>query len=91
MSDSQHSSTSPINIPLSDKMAYICDNINDLDIQYRKDILQMIYNTPDKDKIYEKGNGSQINLNQLPAHLVTSIYTFAYRKMQEQMIDMSVV
>jgi hypothetical protein len=68
------------------KESFICDNINDLTIQFRKDILQMIYNSQFRNKLKEKGNGTQIKVDDLPNQLTEKIYTFMIQKLNDQKI-----
>jgi hypothetical protein len=68
------------------KESFICDNINDLTIQFRKDILQMIYNSQFRNKLKEKGNGTQIKVDDLPTQLTDNIYTFMIQKLNDQKI-----
>lgn len=64
--------------------SFICDNINDLNIEYRKDILQMIYNSPFKNKIKEKGGGTQVKIEDISNTLINKIYMFIVQKINEQ-------
>jgi hypothetical protein len=58
------------------KRQYILDNTGDLDISERKTILRMIYESPQKKYLAEKGSGTQINLDKLSCKLITSIYDY---------------
>ena len=58
------------------KETFICDNINDLNIQHRKEILQMIYDSPCKKLLKEKGNGTQIKISLMTDNLKNKIYDF---------------
>jgi hypothetical protein len=69
------------------KESFICDNINDLTIQFRKDILQMIHNSHYRSKLKEKGNGTQIKIDELSDSLVNKIFTFMNQKLDDQKID----
>jgi hypothetical protein len=69
------------------KDSFICDTINDLTVQFRKDILQMIYNSQYRNKLKEKGNGTQIKLSDLPPQLIDKIYTFMIQKLNDQKIN----
>lgn len=62
---------------------YICDNINELKINNRKEILQMImYSSIDLEKIIEKGNGTQIKLVDINDNLLRNIYNYIYNKFE---------
>jgi hypothetical protein len=71
-------------IPTKIMCSYICNNIDDLNFQNRKDVLQVIYNSPSKKKITEKGNGSQIKMDDLPEVLIRTIYDFINQKLKAQ-------
>jgi hypothetical protein len=60
---------------------YINDNIAELKIAFRKEILQIIIysNVPDE-KIIEKGNGSQIKFSDLDSNLIKNIYNYIQQK-----------
>ena len=60
---------------------YINDNINELKINFRKEVLQMIkYSDILDDKIVEKGNGSQVKYSDIDNNLLKSIYNFIQNK-----------
>lgn len=62
---------------------YINDNINELKINYRKDVLQIILGSDiDDDKIVEKGNGTQIKFSDIEPTLLQNIYNFIYTKLE---------
>lgn len=62
---------------------YINDNINELKINYRKDVLQIILGSDmDEDKIVEKGNGTQIKFSDIDPVLLQNIYNFIYNKLE---------
>lgn len=67
--------------------SFICENINELFIIYRREILQMIYNSPSRNKLKEKGSGTQIKISDLTETLIHRIYTFIDQKLKEQKID----
>jgi hypothetical protein len=71
-------------IPTKIMCLYICNSIDDLNIQNRKDVLQIIYNSSSQNKITEKGNGSQIKMNDLPVVLIRTIYDFINQKLETQ-------
>jgi hypothetical protein len=69
------------------KKIYIIDNINELIIDDRKTVLQIIYNSPSRNKLKEKGSGTQIKIENLPNALIENIYTFVEKKSKEQYLD----
>ena len=69
---------------MSSKLVYITDNINEVMIQDRREILQLIYNSPSRSKLKEKGGGTQIKLGDLSDLLVDKIYNLIQDKLAEQ-------
>lgn len=64
---------------------YICDNINELKLNNRREILQMImYANIDSDKIIEKGNGTQIKFADISDILLKNIYNYIYNKFESE-------
>jgi hypothetical protein len=62
---------------------YIHDNINELKLNHRREILQMIkYANIDDDKIVEKGSGTQIKFSEISVELLHQIYNFIYTKIE---------
>jgi hypothetical protein len=62
---------------------YISDNINELKINHRKEVLQMIIGSEiEDDKIVEKGNGTQIKFVDIDMQLLQNIYNFLYNKLE---------
>lgn len=62
---------------------YINDNINELKLNHRKEVLQMIIGADiDDDKIVEKGNGTQIKFSDINVDLLKNIYNFVYNKLE---------
>jgi hypothetical protein len=75
------------NVANSSKESFIFDNINDLPIDDRKDILQIIYNSQYRDKLNEKGNGVQIKISDLSQAIIDKIYITIINKLNDQTID----
>ena len=75
------------NVVNSSKESFIFDNINDLPIDDRKDILQIIYNSQFSDKLNEKGNGVQIKISDLSQAIIDKIYITIINKLNDQTID----
>jgi len=73
---------------MADKLTFITDNINELLLQDRREILQMIYNSKSRSKLKEKGGGTQINLNDLSEQLIEKIYDCINKKISEQSLSM---
>ncbi len=64
---------------------YICDNINELKLNNRREILQMImYANIDSDKIIEKGNGTQIKFADISDILLKNIYNYINNKYETE-------
>lgn len=62
---------------------YINDNINELKLSFRKEILQIIlYSNIDDDKVVEKGSGTQIKFSDIDPILLKNIYNFIYKKIE---------
>ena len=72
---------------MSDKLTFITDNINELVMQDRREILQMLYNSPSRSKLKEKGGGTQIKLNDISEQLIEKIYNFINTKLTNQQIN----
>jgi hypothetical protein len=68
-----------------EKIIYICDNINELRKPHRIEILQLILGSNiNRDKIKEKGCGTQIKINDIPRELIPLLYNFIRIKMKAQ-------
>lgn len=64
-------------------ISYINDNINELKLSFRKEILQIIRNSNiDDDKIVEKGSGTQIKFSDIDPVLLKIIYNYIYKKIE---------
>jgi hypothetical protein len=73
---------------MTHRLVFITDNINELLIQDRREILQMIYNSPSRSKLKEKGGGTQIKLNDLSEPLIEKIYNSIVQKLADQKIEL---
>lgn len=71
---------------MSKQISFITDNINELLVQNRREILQMIYNSPSRSKLKEKGGGTQIKISELSDELINKILDFIKIKISEQTI-----
>lgn len=66
---------------------YIDDNINDLKLSYKKEILQMIiYSNINDDKIETKPNGTLIRFSDINNNLLKNIYTYIFNKIENSEI-----
>jgi len=72
---------------ISQKKVHIIDNINELIMQDRKTVLQMLYNSPSRKQLKEKGSGTQIKIEDISYTLITKIYDFIEEKLKEQDLD----
>jgi len=77
------------NITRPFKETFIFDNINELSILDRKEVLQIIYNSQFRSKIKEKGNGVQIKLDDLSESIIDRIFTYVSQKSNEQFMDIA--
>ena len=59
---------------------YINDTINDLPFPAKVEILQMLINDIDDEKIVEKGNGSQIKFADISQETLLKIYNNIVKK-----------
>lgn len=73
---------------MSNKLIYIIDNINEIMVQDRREILQIIYNSPSRSKLKEKGGGTQIKITDLSQSLIEKIYSIIKIKLEEQKIQL---
>ena len=67
---------------------FITDNINELPIQDRKEILQILYNSNVKSKLKEKGGGTQIKISDLSNDIIKKIHDFIKKRLSEQQIKL---
>jgi hypothetical protein len=71
-----------------EKSTFVTENINELDIDSRRDILQMIYDSDLCSKLKENGSGTQIHMSHLPEDLIQKIYDLVTDKLEKQAIQM---
>jgi hypothetical protein len=65
------------------KIRFICENINELRRNFRKEILQIMLGSQiTESKIYEKGGGTQIKIADIPKELINTIYNYIEKKME---------
>jgi hypothetical protein len=70
-----------------DKLDFIIENVNELDINDRREILQMIHSSKFSKSISEKGGGCQINLGNLDQQIIDKIYDFITQQLEQQTLD----
>lgn len=68
----------------NNKAKYITDNINNLSINERQEILQILVNSVDDNKIQTKGDGTQIKLKDIPQQAIVNIYGFMHKKLSDK-------
>lgn len=67
-------------------ITYIKQKVGDLNVNERKDILQMLINSGIEDsRIHSKGRGTQIKFMDIPTDMIVSIYNFIQVKINEKM------
>ena len=66
------------------KELFIFDNINELPLEGRREILQIIYNSQFRSKITEKGSGVQIKISDLNQVIFDKIYKTIYNKINDK-------
>ena len=66
--------------------SYIIENINDLYIPDRIEIFQLIYNSPIRNKIKEKGNGVEIKIKDISDALILTIENLIKNKLESYSI-----
>ena len=65
------------------KIRFICENINELRRNFRKEILQIMMGSQiPESKIYEKGGGTQIKIADIPKELINTIYNYIGKKIE---------
>lgn len=69
---------------INEKKSYIFDNSNELSIENRKELLQIIYNSKFRNTIIEKGGGVQIKLDELIQPIIDKLYVYIVDKLNEQ-------
>lgn len=65
---------------------YIIENINELNIYDRIEIIQILYNSIARAKLVEKGSGTQIKISDIPDDILLNIETLIKQKMDAQLI-----
>jgi hypothetical protein len=73
---------------MEDKKTFIFDNINELSLQDRITMVQLIYNSSDRSKLKEKGNGVQIKLDTVSPSVLDNLYKTLNVKIEEQTLNL---
>ena len=71
------------------KKTFIYENSNDLPIEDRRELLQIIYNSQFRNKISEKGSGVQIKLDDLSHGIIDKLYSTIVAKLNTNSIQFS--
>ena len=69
---------------IDEQELYICDNIEHLNYEDKKIVIQMIYSSNHRDKLNEKGEGTELVLTEDCVFLVQKLYKFISKKIKEQ-------
>ena len=65
------------------KVRFICENINELRRNFRKEILQIMLGSQiNESKIREKGGGTQIKISDIPKELINTLYNYIKKKLE---------
>jgi hypothetical protein len=72
---------------MSDRLTFVIDNANELPIDSRRDLLQIIYSSKFRKAINEKGSGCQINLANLSQSIIDELYDFIILQLEELKLD----
>jgi hypothetical protein len=76
-------------ISINDKVTFITDNINEIILSDRRAVLQMIYNSPIRNKLKEKGGGTQVKIDDLSNDMINNLYHLIMRKLNEQKVQLN--
>jgi len=87
INESQNLNTDLSKIPIHVKKAFIFDNSNDLSLDDRRELLQIVYNSQFRNKLKEKGDGVHIKLDDLSQPIIDKMYVTIVKKLNEQTID----
>ena len=67
----------------NEQITFIIENVNELHISNRRNVLQLIFDAGSKLK--ETGSGSQIRIDDLPDDLINEVHTRVRDKIDEQL------
>ena len=67
----------------SQQRSFILDNINDLPLSDRIEFVQIIYMSPYRNKLKEKGNGIQLKLDSLSDIIIDKLFNFITEKTKQ--------
>lgn len=71
----------------SDIIDYIIENVNELPMNNRQEIKNVLIMAGLREKIQEKGNGIQINTKNISANTLKKLHQFIQDKLSEQKLD----
>jgi hypothetical protein len=69
------------------KKLFIYENSNELSLEDRRELLQIIYNSQFRNKISEKGSGVQIKLDELSQSIIDKLYTTIVAKLNNNSLQ----
>lgn len=78
-----------MNCDINKKRLYLYYNINDIDVEAKKELLQIIYNSNSKNKIIEKGNGVQIKFDDIDDSTIITLHSILQKKINENKLEMN--
>ena len=70
-------------VTMSYKKQYILDITNELEFRDRKEVVQFVFNSQFRNSLKEKGNGTQIRLETLSDDLISKIYDFVVKRLDD--------
>jgi len=70
------------NKTINEYICFINDNINELKLNFRTEVLQIILYSIGGDKVIEKGNGCSIKFSDMDNELIKNIYNFISKKLE---------
>lgn len=74
-----------MSVNTNDQIIYIQNNVDNLDLEERKQIYQMLINASvDDNKIQAKGRGIQISFSHIPVSMILTIYQFVKTKIEHK-------
>ena len=75
---------------LKNKKIFLYENINEIDINTRRELLQILYNNINIDNIIEKGNGVQIKFDNIDESNINILYNILYKKIDENKLEIEI-
>jgi hypothetical protein len=65
------------------KKTIIFEHVNDLSISDKIQFIEIIFKSPFRNKLKEKGNGIQVKINSLSDDIINELFKFINLKMDE--------